>query len=100
MEIGLARLLLGVFKMDTPAVEAHGGARFHPGRPDAVARDALCEVGYGRFGTASARIHVAANVEESVEKCACGDYDTLGMELYAPNGAHAHARRSPRRPSP
>ena len=77
--------------MDGALVDAHGRARFHSSRTNAVAGDALGEVWHGRFGTAPAGNHLAPHMQQSVQKGARGDDHALGPELNAPHRAHTHS---------
>ena len=89
VEVVLAVLHFHLLEMHRAAVDAHGCPRLHPRRRDAVARDALGEPTGGRLGNATASHLLAADVQQSVEKSAGGDDDTLRPDLHAPDGTDA-----------
>ena len=89
MEVDVARLLLHVFKVNAPLVDAHRRSGFHSCRRDSPSGDALGEVVHGRFCASSAFYHLSSHVHQSVQESAGSDDDALGVELGSPDGAHA-----------
>ena len=52
--------------------------------------DTLGEVHCGRFGNASSRHHLSANVHQSVQEGACGDHYAFGIDVHSPDGVHSN----------
>ena len=89
MEIDVARLLLHVFEVNAPLVDADWCSRFHSCRCDSPSGDAFREMMNGRFCASSTFHHLSSHVHQSVEESAGSNDDALGIEFCTPDGAHA-----------
>ena len=88
--VGVARLLLGVLKVDGALVESDGCPGLHSSGPHAPPCYRLCEMISGRFRYPATCHLLVADVHQSVEERPGGYHHRTGPELHAPYRLYAY----------